>query len=44
MESTFKLQKFDEDTLSGEWASKVQQYVVSLEEQAIFGKEPDRRT
>ncbi|KAH9989077.1 hypothetical protein BJV74DRAFT_458000 [Russula compacta] len=41
MESTFKLQKFCDDTLHGEWASKVQQYVVRLEEQTIFGKEPD---
>ncbi|KAH9978410.1 hypothetical protein BJV74DRAFT_888255 [Russula compacta] len=43
MESTFKLQKFCDDTLLGEWASKVQQYVMRLEEQTIFGKEPDWR-
>ena len=42
MESTFNLQDFNEDTLLHEWASKVQQYVVKLEEHIIFGKEPDR--
>jgi hypothetical protein len=38
MASTFKLQKLDGDTANGEWAGKVHQYVLGLEEQTIFGR------
>ena len=41
MESTYKVQNFSEDTPLNKWASKVQQYVVCLEDQIIFGNEPD---
>ena len=41
MESTYKVQNFYGDTPLHEWASKVQQYVVCLEDQIIFRKEPN---
>jgi hypothetical protein len=36
MASTFKAQNFKGDTAKGEWRSKVNQYVLGLEEQTIF--------
>jgi hypothetical protein len=36
MESTFKSQKLNGDTPKAEWAGKVDQYVLGLEEQTIF--------
>ncbi len=36
MESTFRFQKMDGTTAMAEWAGKVDQYVLGLEEQTIF--------
>jgi hypothetical protein len=38
MASTYKSQNLDGDTGRGEWAGKVHQYVLGLEEKTIFGK------
>ncbi|KAH9962050.1 hypothetical protein BJV74DRAFT_871449 [Russula compacta] len=38
---TFKLQELDGDTTGGEWAGKVHQYVLGLDEQSVFGKRPN---
>ena len=37
VESNFKMQQLDGDTDRGEWAGKVHQYVLGLEEETIFG-------
>ena len=44
MADIFKLQKFVGDTARGEWAGKVHQYVLGLEEQTIFGRGSDSST
>jgi hypothetical protein len=36
MEPTFKLQDMKGETATAEWAGKVDQYVLGLEEQTIF--------
>lgn len=41
MASTFKLQELDGDTSRGEWAGKMDQYVLGLEEQGVFRKRPE---
>jgi hypothetical protein len=41
MVSTFKPQKLDGDTVKGAWRRKVNQYVLGLEEQTIFGRRSD---
>jgi len=41
MVSTFKSQKLDGDTVKGAWRRKVNQYVLGLEEQSIFGRRSD---
>jgi len=41
MVSTFKSQKLDVDTVKGAWRRKVNQYVLGLEEQTIFGRRSD---
>lgn len=42
MVSTFKLQKLDGDTARGDWAGKVHQCVLGLEEQTIFREDSIR--
>jgi hypothetical protein len=39
MESTFKLQKFEGDSAHDEWAGKVDQYVLGLKDQTLFGRD-----
>jgi len=41
MVSTYKSQKLDGDTVKGAWRRKVNQYVLGLEEQTIFGRRSD---
>jgi len=41
MESTFKLQNSDGDTATSEWARKVDQYVLGLNEGTIFKRRSD---
>jgi hypothetical protein len=41
MAPTFELQKLDGDTDKGEWAGKVDQYVLGLKEETIFGERSD---
>ncbi|KAF8505817.1 hypothetical protein F5888DRAFT_1604032, partial [Russula emetica] len=41
MVSTFKSQNLDGDTRGREWAGKVHQYVLGLEEETIFGTRSD---
>ena len=36
MASTFPLQELEDDTPNGEWAGKVDQYVLGWEEQTFF--------
>ena len=38
--STFTLQVYKDDTATGIWAKKVNQYVLGLEEETIFGRRP----
>jgi hypothetical protein len=37
MASTFTLQELKDDSLNGEWVGNVDQYVLGLEEQTVFG-------
>jgi hypothetical protein len=43
MAPAFTRQKLKDDTSRGEWAGKVEQYVLGMEEQSIFGEDPIRR-
>jgi hypothetical protein len=38
MSTTFKSQRLKDDTLYGEWAGKVDQYVLGLDDETLFGR------